>query len=98
MTNYKEIYNIVVNEYGIAPHTKLEFNGFYLTVDDYLKAVIECGGYKNILSIIKVLQYANASDTDLLAFLKGASSHIIFEATSGNERFAVYYKDKIKHC
>lgn len=91
MNPYDELYNIVVNHHGVNPNMKLVFNGYYLTVNDYLVAVAERGGYNRIIPVIKMTDSEN-----IYAFLKGAATRIIAETLAGNPDFAGYYKDKLK--
>lgn len=91
MEPYNELYKIIVIEHGLEADKKFEFNGYYLTVADYIQAVSDRGGHKKILAVLKMIDHSNIE-----TFVKGAIHRIIQETLVGNKDFANYYKPIIK--
>ncbi|MCI2255607.1 hypothetical protein L2D08_14640 [Domibacillus sp. PGB-M46] len=91
MEPYDELYKMIVIEHGVEADKKFEFDGYYLTVADYIQAVSDRGGYKKVLAVLRMIDHPNIE-----TFVKGAIHKIIQETLAGNKDFVNYYKPIIK--
>ncbi len=92
MNDYEELYTIIVGQHGIDPDMKLERNGYYMTMRDYIRAVSERGGAHRIIPALKSMPNKEM----VLSFMKGASTRIITGYLDKDPDFYKYYKNIIK--
>lgn len=89
---YHELALVVYDRFGIDPYEKVIYRNYYLTVQDYLIGVSIDDKIKNIMALMKTLPEKD----DVMEFINAAISHIIRETLLENDRFAHYYKYRLK--
>lgn len=88
---YQKLKNFIEG-HGINLDTTCTFEGYSLTVEQYITAVSIRDKQRSILTSMGICKDQQA----LLAYLQGAISSVISNTLAGNPNFISYYENKLK--